>query len=324
MERENIFQAMEQDIMESSISEQEKALLLKNVMRLKEKKINILMTGATGCGKSSTINALFNTEVATVGVGVDPETMEIEKYELDNMTLWDTPGLGDGKEADNRHAKNIIRKLSEMDSEGNALIDLVIVILDGSTRDLGTSYELINNVIIPNLGPNKQDRILVAINQADLAMKGRYWDFEKNEPQEPLKEFLENKARSVKQRIKEATGVDIDPIYYSAGYKEKGVAQNRPYNLSKLLYYIVKSTPMEKRAIYINNINEDESMWQDDDELLDYGKETRKTIFDSIVQGAEKGEAIGSIFGRTGAKVGRAVGTVIGGIRGALRGLFGR
>ena len=328
MERENIFQAMEQDIMESSISEQEKALLLKNVMRLKEKKINILMTGATGCGKSSTINALFNTEVATVGVGVDPETMEIEKYELDNMTLWDTPGLGDGKEADNRHAKNIIRKLSEMDSEGNALIDLVIVILDGSTRDLGTSYELINNVIIPNLGPNKQDRILVAINQADLAMKGRYWDFEKNEPQEPLKEFLENKARSVKQRIKEATGVDIDPIYYSAGYKEKGVAQNRPYNLSKLLYYIVKSTPMEKRAIYINNINEDESMWQDDDELLDYGKETRKTIFDSIVQGAtegaEKGEDIGSIFGRTGAKVGRAVGTVIGGIRGALRGLFGR
>ena len=72
----------------------------------------------------------------------------IEKYELDNLILWDTPGLGDGREADNRHAKNIIQKLAEVDKDGNVLIDLVLIILDGSTRDLGTSYELINNVII--------------------------------------------------------------------------------------------------------------------------------------------------------------------------------
>ena len=168
---------MENDIINAKIDEVEKNKLLKNVMRMKEQKINIMITGTTGCGKSSTINALFDTEVAKVGVGVDPETMEIEKYELDNLILWDTPGLGDGKEADNRHAKNIIKKLAEVDNKGNALIDLVLVILDGSSRDLGTSYELINNVIIPNLGEDKENRILVAINQADMAMKGRNWDF---------------------------------------------------------------------------------------------------------------------------------------------------
>ena len=48
--------------------------------------------------------------------------MENRKYELDNLVLWDTPGLGDGKEADNRHTKNIIKKLSELDKNGNALI----------------------------------------------------------------------------------------------------------------------------------------------------------------------------------------------------------
>lgn len=53
-----------------------------------------MITGATGSGKSSTINALFNTEVAKVGVGVDPETMDITKYDLDNLVLWDSPGLG--------------------------------------------------------------------------------------------------------------------------------------------------------------------------------------------------------------------------------------
>ena len=169
-DEKNILEAMETDIMNANIPEAERTKLMKNLLQLKKQKINLMITGATGSGKSSTINALFNTEVAKVGVGVDPETMDITKYDLDNLVLWDSPGLGDGKEADNRHANNIINKLDETDENGNLLIDLVLVILDGSTRDLGTSYELINRVIIPNLGKNKENRILVAINQADVAM----------------------------------------------------------------------------------------------------------------------------------------------------------
>ena len=322
MRKTNIFENMENDIMNADINENEKSKLLKNVMRLKDNKINIMITGATGCGKSSTINALFDTEVAKVGVGVDPETMEIEKYELDNLILWDTPGLGDGKEADNRHAKNIIHKLAEVDAQDNALIDLVLVILDSGTRDLGTSYELINNVIIPNLGSGNENRILVAINQADMAMKGRNWDYDKNEPNSRLKAFLDEKAESVKNRIYEATGVKVNPIYYSAGFKEEGEMQNRPYNLSKLLYYIVKATPEEKRAVYVTTLNQDENMWKDDDELLDYGEETRNTIVMSVIKGASAGakigEQIGGVFGPVGRKVGKVVGTIVGGIGGAI------
>ena len=248
MRKTIIFENMENDIMNADINENEKSKLLKNVMRLKDNKINIMITGATGCGKSSTINALFDTEVAKVGVGVDPETMEIEKYELDNLILWDTPGLGDGKEADNRHAKNIIHKLAEVDAQGNALIDLVLVILDSGTRDLGTSYELINNVIIPNLGADKEGRILVALNQADMAMKSRHWDYDKNEPDSTLKEFLDKKAASVKNRIFEGTGVNVTPIYYSAGYKEEGEEQSRPYNLSKTAVLYCQSHTGRKKS----------------------------------------------------------------------------
>ncbi len=321
--KRDIFETMQEDIMGAGIDESTRRKMLKNVMRLKEQKINIMVTGATGCGKSSTINALFDTEVAKVGVGVDPETMEIEKYELDNLVLWDTPGLGDGREADNRHAKNIINKLLERDKDGNALIDLVLVILDGGSRNMGTDYELINNVIIPNLGPEKERRILVAINQADMAMKGRNWDYKKNEPDEQLKEFLDNKAASVRDRIYEATGLMVEPIYYSAGYMEDGGVQNRPYNLSKLLYYIVKATPSEKRAVYVNNVNNDEAMWVDNDEILDYGSETRKSIFDSIKDGvsdgADIGGDIGSIFGNTGRVIGTVVGGIVGGVVGAVK-----
>ncbi len=322
MEKKKIYETIENDVMNTELNEETKRRMLRNIMNLKNEKMNIMIVGATGCGKSSTINALFDTEIAKVGIGADPETMEIKKYELDNLILWDTPGLGDGKEADNRHAKNIIHKLAEVDAQGKALIDLVLVILDGSTRDLGTSYELINNVIIPNLGSGNENRILVAINQADMAMKGRNWDYDKNEPNSRLKVFLDEKAESVKNRIYEATGVKVNPIYYSAGFKEEGEMQNRPYNLSKLLYYIVKATPEEKRAVYVTTLNQDENMWKDDDELLDYGEETRNTIVMSVIKGASAGakigEQIGGVFGPVGRKVGKVVGTIVGGIGGAI------
>lgn len=326
-EEKKVLEALESDIMNADIPDSEKNKIMKNFLKLKEQKINLMITGATGCGKSSTINALFNAEKAKVGVGVDPETMDIQKYELDNLVLWDSPGLGDGKEADNRHAKNIINKLNERDENGNLLIDLVLVILDGSTRDLGTSYELINSVIIPNLGEDKSNRILVAINQADAAMKGRYWNHEENKPEPPLIKFLEEKVISVKKRIKEGTGVDVEPIYYSAGWKEEGMPQQKPYNLSKLLYYIIKFTPKQKRLVYIENINQDQEMWKDNDELKDYSKEISKSMFETIkdcaAEGAELGGDIGSIFGESGRRIGKIVGGVVGGVVGFFKGLFG-
>ena len=327
MEKEKtVLEAMESDIMNANIPDVEKNKLMKNFLKLKEQKINLMITGATGCGKSSTINALFNAEKAKVGVGVDPETMDIQKYELETLILWDSPGLGDGKEADNRHAKNIIKKLNERDENGNLLIDLVLVILDGSSRDLGTSYELINSVIIPNLGEDKENRILVAINQADVAMKGHYWNHQENKPEPRLVEFLEEKVTSVKRRIKEGTGVDVDPIYYCAGFKEEGKEQNKPYNLSKLLYYIIKFTPKQKRLAYIENINQNQEMWKDNDDLKNYSEEISKSMWETVkdcaAEGADIGGAIGSVFGESGRRIGKVVGGVIGGVVGFVKGLF--
>lgn len=318
----NILDKMEENIDKTDINETEKNELKKNFLHLKEQKLNLMITGATGSGKSSTINALFNMEVAKVGVTSDPETMEITNYTLGNLVLWDTPGLGDGKEADARHTKNIINKLLEKDEKGNLLIDLVLIILDGSSRDLGTSYELINNVIIPNLGEDK-NRVLIAINQADIAMKGRYWNYEENKPEPELVEFLDEKVKSVHERIKEGTGLDITPIYYSAGFKEEGSSQEKPYNLSKLLYYIIKLTPKNKRLPYIENINKNPAMWEDDDNLINYKKDIISELSNAVEEGVIKGSNIGETIGELilGEK-GKTVGKIAGAVAGAVTGLI--
>lgn len=65
----------------TDLSKDERDDLIRAQEKLQNMKINILVTGATGCGKSSTINALFNGNIAKVGQGVDPETMDIQKYD---------------------------------------------------------------------------------------------------------------------------------------------------------------------------------------------------------------------------------------------------
>lgn len=309
---------------DKSLDESAKNKVLLNLSRLKDTKVNILIAGATGCGKSSTINALFNSNKAKVGQGVDPETMDIVKYEYDNIVLFDSPGLGDGKDADIKHSKNIIKKLYEKDSNDNVLIDLVLVILDGSSRDLGTSFELINNVIIPNIGEDKK-RLLIAINQADMAMKGRGWNHKENKPEPELAKFLDEKVISTQRRIKEATGVDVEPIYYAAGYKDGSEGQN-PYNLSKLLAFILRHTKEEKRAVFAQDINKDQKIWQDDDKLENYREEIKQTLWESVKEnaskGAEIGEKIGELFGEKGKAAGKIVGGAIGTVVGLFKGLF--
>ena len=113
MEKNDIFKNLEDDVNQSPLSDEVKSKMYQNIRKLKQEKINLMITGATGSGKSSTINALFDLEVAKVGTGVDPETMDIQKFDLDNLVLWDSPGLGDGKEKDIEHSKGIIKKLNE-------------------------------------------------------------------------------------------------------------------------------------------------------------------------------------------------------------------
>ncbi|QTO94875.1 50S ribosome-binding GTPase [Helicobacter pylori] len=66
----------------------------KNLKGIKESKMNILLMGYTGSGKSSLINALFGKEIAKAGVG-KPIAQHLEKYidEQKGLILWDTQGI---------------------------------------------------------------------------------------------------------------------------------------------------------------------------------------------------------------------------------------
>lgn len=219
-----------------------------------------MLIGSTGAGKSSTVNALVGSAVANVGYGVNPETMDIKSYKLsDKITLWDTPGLGDSPDQDEKHLEKIKTLLNESyfkeykaasnenehiyHKEGH-LIDIVLVILDGSSRDLGTIFKYLKENIYTNI---RKENVLFAINQADVAMSGKHFDNNKNMPDDVLSDFLTLQSESFQKRIEEYLEISIDkPFFYSA---EKG------FNIDKLITTIKQNTIWKSRKKdYFSNL----------------------------------------------------------------------
>ena len=288
--------------------------LLTALETLKQKKLNILFVGATGVGKSSTINALFDMDDAKVGNSADPETASIQKYEADNLVLWDTPGFGDSPENDARYAKEVAYALKACDENGELLIDEVVVVIDGSSRDMGTAYAVIKNVIAPLIGDPK--RIAIAINQCDMAKKGHDWNKEQGIPEPALVDFLDKQAASVQTRIAESTGLWTKPVYYSALYH---------YNISKLLLTMLTNLPEGKRFLFTDSMNREPSIWEKNDSEQDYNQEIEETILDPLskaIDSAVKGAEAGAKLGEKIPVIGPILGAIVGGAFGFLSGFL--
>lgn len=300
--------------------------------KLTDQKANILIVGATGSGKSSTINALFDGERAKVGTGATPETKELKKYTLGNLNVWDSPGLGEGVEADQRHAAEIQRLLSDQ----NEVIDAVLVVLNGGSRDLGTSNELINNVIKPCLGSDAEKRLVIGINKADCVNDGDGWNESAHRPEGELASVLKATEESVQRRIAETTGISVQPVSYSAGYKEEGQPQAPSYNVLRLLNTVIDAIPPEKRIPVLRNVNQNVEMWKrnegdvsryvlgiveslQNNPMITDGKDDFSKMLRDFKDGATFGATIGS-FILPG--VGTTIGALLGGFGSMIIGLF--
>lgn len=259
----------------SEIQGLSKSQLKEIINRLRNTKVNVLLVGGTGVGKSSTINGLFKDNRAPVGQGAEPETAELKAYKWDNLIIWDTPGFGDSAANDQRYKEEIEKKLHEKDENGQPLIDMVLLILDGASRDFSSAYTIIKDVISPNLAEADKNRLLIAINKADMANSGRGWDVENNRPTEKLETILQEKIESTRKRIQEDTGLAPDVMYYVAGFKDGNEAQ-QPYNMEKLLRYILNHLPSKKRLIIMQDVNRDGTVFQDNDR--DYQDEIKEEV----------------------------------------------
>ena len=128
-----------------------------------------------------------------------------------------------------------------------------------------------------------------------MAMKGRHWKSTTAEPDAKLAEFLEEKAESVRQRIKESTGKTINtPVFYSAAHG---------FNITQLIDFIVDNSNSQRKEREPETTTS--SSYSDD--IPSNGKVAGHTA-----AGAAAGAAIGSAIPVVGTAVGAAVGGFLG------------
>lgn len=290
---ERIVETLRDEAKKANLDAEQIKGLFSNIFGLLDKKLNILFIGGTGVGKSTTIRTLFDTkkmdkdsikqldsELKTSD-SAKPQTMEIEPYTVgDNLTIWDSPGLGDGAK-DASHIQKIKDKIEETDENGNTLIDCALVIIDaGGGRDLESTYKAIATLKASGL---EDERILIALNQCDRASRNSADRFEDGKPNDSLQKILDEKVADLSERIKENCEIEhANIMYYSAGFydEEKQNFSNR-YNIDKLLYFITQSAPNGKRFIFKRNATKEEVGKSDD--ALNYTEESQKSWWESLL-----------------------------------------
>lgn len=265
------------------LSEQEKEEFRSKWNHLENEEVNILLIGGTGVGKSSTINALFQTEgkltppkYAKVGYGPDPETQSIDRYSIGNLRIWDSPGVGESPKADVIHKRQLVSKIKEQDANGKYLIDLVLVVLDGGTRDYGSTFDLLR-FLSPYV---EKSRILVGINKIDHIKHGYGWNEQDNKPTVELQKLIDQKVASVKRRIKDSSGLSIEPIPYCAGSIDEFDPRS-PYGISELLTNLVVAIPDKKRIAMISKVKEEAYKNINKQQKAAITEKTKKSLSDS-------------------------------------------
>lgn len=106
----------------------------------------LVFIGATGSGKSSLINAILDmgeySQPDRPEVGfIECTTQKVASYECRGVTIWDTPGVGEGELQDKKFTADIMKLLKKVGPSAT-----VIVVLDAKSRDYGATFRLVSQV----------------------------------------------------------------------------------------------------------------------------------------------------------------------------------
>ena len=172
-------------------------------------KVSILVTGDSGVGKSSLINALVGVDVAKTGGNVTGVTTTIQTISMTrngiNMNIIDTPGFGDM----DMDYEDIVQKIIQESGQ----IDLLLFCLRITDRLLLSNLEemkIIRNV----LGEDVWKRAVFVLTFAN--------EYNKSGKEKEFNDKLNNWERDLKKRMKKIIDPEIAekiPIV-PTGYKE--------------------------------------------------------------------------------------------------------
>ena len=279
------------------------------------KRTTILVTGKTGTGKSTLVNAFIGKELATVGHGLDPLTSKVRCYEQRMgevlVRVWDSPGLQDQTDKEDEYRRNIKENCSESD------IDLMIYCIQMSTTRLSSSDINAMIKLTNTLGPSIWINSIIVLTFANevLRLAKFEYDAEDEVPRfftDKLHEWRESIVQFIQSELKFpaifAKEISVMPagLIHKPKLPDLDSVTGESYWLTELWLKALYKTKINAQPAMIK-INT-HRMTVKPNEYEGSAKSKEQFLDDMPLVFSEKGAEMGSKFGPAGKYCGAAIG----------------
>lgn len=198
----------------------------------------VAIIGLSGVGKSSAINAMFGTKLATSATVRGTTQFESVRAKLQIkhgdakggigfLKVYDAPGLGEDRSVDPSYLK--------MYEEHLPKCDVALWIIAARNRALALDQQYIDR-----LRPLISDKIVFGISQVDL-IDPNDWDKAKNLPSTMQKEYMAKIVDDRAKRLSAALGKKIECLPFSS---------TNYFNLMELYEHIINGMPKDRRWMF--------------------------------------------------------------------------
>ncbi len=300
------------------------------------KSISILVTGKTGCGKSSLVNGILGVtlpEESKAEEGSDISkacttnvtSFNIEKEGVD-LTIWDSPGLQDGTD-DERYLQQMKEKCNERDltmycikvNDTRFLIskkNQEVVAMTKLTKEFGPKFWT-NTVIVLTFSNRIADDVHIRYLKEDEKMKA----FKKK-----LQQWIDQTKKILSENVELDREIIEKIMFVPAGYYCEQHLPSQGFWLSNLWFHCYNSIPSSKAKLALFKANLARLKQKSDVHAEDFeqqienqpivGDESHfQTIWKTLgiyIGGAVVGAVIGAGIGAIGGPAGVAIGLPIG------------
>ena len=230
-----------------NVTEEQRHLLEDALNRKFEYKPRIGFFGQTGVGKSSTINALFGSEICPVGKFAESCTRDMKDVPVGSVTLVDYPGLGEDTEKDSEYKQLYRDTIPDLDA--------VVWVLDSTTKAYANDIATYN-FVKDNFKDKDGNKIpvLFVLNKVDKINTDEHTEDGEEEPWN--REY--NKPGDVRQKLIEEKKTDVctSQKFNISPASVFPISAKKAYGLVDFVVSLLKELPNEKAAVLYNNQTE--------------------------------------------------------------------